>query len=391
MIRTGSPSRAPAFVLALTVSVVACAEAQSATQQSQEHSFRVATVVDGLETPWSIAFLPGGDMLVTERSGTLRIVRDGVLDPTPISGVPAVRAMGQGGLMEVALHPNFESNRFVYLTFSKPNQDASEATTALVRGRFEGNRLEDVQELFEARAWAAGGAHFGSRLAFDRDGYLFMTIGDRGVRPDPAALESHPAQDLSSHQGTVIRLHDDGRVPSDNPFVGRPGALPEIWTYGHRSLQGLAIHPETGDIWQGEHGPQGGDEVNIIEPGLNYGWPIIGYGVQYGGSVIHAMTEREGLEQPVHHWTPSIATSGLLIYTGDRFPNWRGNVFVGALAGEQLARLSVDGRRVSAEETLLRGLGRIRDVRQGPDGYIYLAVENRGGPSRIVRLEPTGS
>jgi len=336
-----------------------------------------------------MAFLPNGDMLVTERPGRLRIVRSGVLQAEPIAGVPAVRAQGQGGLLEVALHPDFAQNRLIYLTFSKPNADGSEGTTALVRGRFDGRRLTDVEELFEAKAWSSGGNHFGSRIAFDGNGHLFMTVGDRGASPDPATVNRHPAQDLSNHQGTVIRLHDDGRVPDDNPFVGRAGALPEIWSYGHRNLQGLAIHPETGDLWNDEHGPQGGDELNLVLPGRNYGWPVIGYGLQYGGSVIHASTHRAGMEQPRHYWVPSIATSGLMIYTGDAFPGWKGSVFVGGLNGQQLARLTLDGQRVTGEETVLEGIGRIRDIRQGPNGFIYLAIDaRRGGATPIVRLEP---
>ena len=351
-------------------------------------NFRVVTVAEDLQNPWSMAFLPNGDMLVTERSGRLRIIRDGVLQPDPIPGVPEVRARGQGGLLDVVLHPDFEQNRLIYLTFSKPDADAGEGTTALVRGRFDGERLTDVEELFEAKAWSERGAHFGSRIAFDRDGYLFITVGDRGASPDPATVNSHPAQDLSNHQGTVIRLHDDGRVPDDNPFVGRPGALPEIWSYGHRNLQGLAIHPETGDLWEIEHGPQGGDELNVVHAGRNYGWPVIGYGLQYGGSVIHASTHHEGMEQPRHYWVPSIATSGLMIYTGDAFPGWRGSVFVGGLRGQQLARLTLDGQRVTGEETVLEGMGRIRDIRQGPDGHIYLAIDADGVATPIVRLEP---
>lgn len=377
-------------VLFLAV-MVAPARAQEDDGVHQTHlaSFQVVTVAEGLDHPWSMAFLPNGDMLFTERAGRLRIIRDGVLQADSIAGVPAVRAQGQGGLLEVALHPNFAQNRLIYLTFSKPNADASEGTTALVRGRFDGERLTDVEELFEAKAWSRRGAHFGSRIAFDGDGYLFMTVGDRGANPDPATVNSHPAQDLSNHQGTVIRLHDDGRVPDDNPFVGRPGALPEIWSYGHRNLQGLAFHPETGDLWSDEHGPQGGDELNLILPGRNYGWPVIGYGLQYGGTVIHASTRQEGMEQPRHYWVPSIATSGLLFYTGDAFPGWKGSVFVGGLVGQQLARLTLDGQHVTGEETLLEGFGRIRDIRQGPDGFIYLAIDaRRGGRTPIVRLEP---
>lgn len=364
--------------------VLGCAQ-----EFAEDTRFDVVTVAEGLEHPWSMAFLPNGDMLVTERPGRLRIIKNGVLQPDPIPGLPRVRAQGQGGLLEVALHPDFAENRLVYFTFSKPNADASEGTTALVRGRFEDDRLTEVEEIFEAVAWSRGGSHFGSRIQFDGNGYIFITVGDRGASPGLELAASHPAQDLSNHQGTVIRLHDDGRVPVDNPFVGQAGALPEIWSYGHRNLQGLMFHPETGVLWQIEHGPQGGDELNVVLPGLNYGWPVIGYGVNYGGAVIHASTEQEGMEQPKHYWVPSIATSGLLIYTGDAFPEWKGNIFVGGLAGVQLARLTAAGEEITDEETLLFGIGRVRDIRQGPDGFIYLAIDDRrDGLTPIVRLEP---
>lgn len=246
-----------------------------------------------------------------------------------------------------------------------------------------------VEEIFEARAWTTGRGHYGSRLAFDRDGYLFITVGDRQARPT-GDLEAHPAQDLMDHYGTTIRLYDDGRIPPDNPFVGHTDALPEIWSYGHRNAQGMAVHPETNELWQNEHGPQGGDELNLIRPGVNYGWPVVGHGVHYRtGATIHETTHREGMEAPVHFWTPSIATSGMLIYTGNAFPQWRGNFFIGGLAGQQLARLTMDGHDVLNEETLVQRMGRIRDVRQGPDGFIYLAIDHRGGElTPIVRLEP---
>lgn len=371
----------------LSLAVAVPVAGQAPVQRSALHDYRMVTVAEGLVHPWSIAFLPGGDMLVTERPGRLRIVRNGRLLPDAVAGVPAVLAQGQGGLLDVVPHPQFASNRLLYLSFSKPLADGSGATTAVVRGRFENDRLTDVEQIFEAVSRGRG--HYGSRLAFDRDGYLFITVGDRQAPPQ-GDLAAHPAQDLSNHHGTVVRLHDDGRVPADNPFVNRAGARPEIWTYGHRNAQGLAIHPETGDVWANEHGPQGGDELNLIKPGLNYGWPVVGYGVNYrSGRAIHEGTHREGMEPPVHVWVPSIATSGLMIYTGDRFPAWRGNLFVGGLAGQQLARLAMNGQRVEIEETLVRTMGRIRDVRQGPDGNIYLAIDDRGGASTsVVRLEP---
>jgi glucose/arabinose dehydrogenase len=384
------PARAAAFAAVGALALMP-AVGRGQVMQTETHAFRVVTVADGLQNPWSIAFLPGGDMLVTEKAGALRIVRNGVLLPEPVPGVPTVRSNGQGGLLDVAPHPDFESNRLIYLSFSRPNADGSEGTTAVVRGRFENDRLADVEEIFEARAWSTRGGHYGSRLVFDDDGFLFITVGDRQA-PSTGNLEAHPAQDLSSHQGSMIRLHDDGRVPSDNPFVGQAGALPEIWSYGHRSPQGLAIHPQTGELWETEHGPQGGDELNLIRRGANFGWPVIGYGVNYGsGSPIHASASREGMEVPVHYWVPSIATSGLMIYDGDAFPGWRGSMFVGGLAGEQLARVKMEGARAVGEETLLDGYGRIRDIVQGPDGFIYIAVNRDGNaPAPLVRLEPAG-
>jgi glucose/arabinose dehydrogenase len=352
-------------------------------------------VSEGFQDPWSMAFLPNGDMLVTERPGRLRIVRDGTLLPDAIEGVPAVRYRGQGGLLDVALHPEFETNNLLYLSFSKPNEDGSLGTTAVIRARYDGVRLNDVEEIFEAKAWSDGGNHFGSRLAFDPEGYLYITVGDRGVNPHSVPLREHPAQNLMNHQGKIIRLHDDGRVPVDNPFVDRTDALPEIWSYGHRNPQGLAIDQETGAVWATEHGPQGGDELNLIRPGRNYGWPVIGYGVQYGGSNIHVGTDLEGMEQPVQHWTPSIAVSGLLHYTGDHFPDWRGDLFVGGLSGQQIAHIPLvaveSGFEIGRMERppLLYGLGRIRDIRQGPDGLIYVALDDRqgGGTTSIIRLE----
>ena len=371
----------------LVFSSVAGVASDSPVLRSAYHDYRVVTVADGLEHPWSIAFFPGGDMLVSERPGRLRIVRHGKLLPDPVPGLPEVFAEGQGGLLDVVPHPDFASNRLLYFSYSKPNADGTQATTAVARARFENDRLTGVEQIFEAVSQGRG--HYGSRLAFDRQGYLFITVGDRQVPPS-GDLEAHPAQDLPNHHGTTIRLHDDGRVPADNPFIDRAEARRESWSYGHRNPQGLAIHPETGDVWLNEHGPQGGDELNLIRPGLNYGWPVIGFGVNYKtGLAIHEGTHREGMEQPVYVWVPSIGTSGLLIYTGDRFPEWRGNLFVGGLVGEQLARLTLKDGWVINEETLVQGMGRIRDVRQGPDGYIYLAIDHDEGElTPVVRLEP---
>ena len=354
---------------------------------SAVHDYRIVTVVDGLVQPWSIAFLPGGDMLITERPGRLRIVRQGKLLPQPVEGIPKVFTSSQGGLLEVMPHPDFTSNRLLYLTYSKAGATDAQATTTLIRGRFENDRLTNVQQLFEATA--QGRNHFSGKIAFDGKGYLFLSAGDRQAPPE-GNLEAHPAQDVSNHQGKIIRLHDDGRVPADNPLLKRPGARPEIWSYGHRNVQGLAVHPVTGDLWANEHGPQGGDELNRIQPGMNYGWPVIGYGVNYTtGAAIHAGTHRDGMQQPVNVWVPSIGISGLMIYTGDKFPQWKGNMFVGGMNGQQLSRLTLDGQRVVSQELLVQRMGRIRDVRQGPDGYIYLVTDDREGkPTPVYRMEP---
>ena len=385
-------TRAVSFFLSSAVLASICSpvSAQSGPVRTALHDFRVVPVAEGFEVPWSIAFLPGGDILVTERAGRLRIVRDGKLLPDPVPGVPEVVARGQGGLMDVVPHPDFASNRMIYISYSKPREDLGRGgTTAVIRGTFENDRFTLVDEVFEAVS--QGGGHYGCRLAFDADGYLYLSVGDRMARTT-GDLAAHPAQDISNHHGVIVRLHDDGSVPEDNPFVGRAGAMPEIWSYGHRNPQGLAIHPETGAVWLTEHGPQGGDEVNVSTAGANYGWPVIGYGVNYGsGTAIHASTRADGMEQPLHFWVPSIGVSGLAFYTGDKFPEWRGNLFAGGLSGQQGGRLVIEDGEIVASETILQGMGRVRDVREGPDGYIYVALESRGDEQTpIVRLEPVG-
>ena len=361
--------------------------AQIPTQRAGNVSFNVVSVVDGLSFPLSMAFLPDGEMLVTTKGGTLRRVKNGVLNPTPVSGVPAVHSRGQGGLHEVALHPNFAQNRVIYLAHAKMLEN-EKATTVLLRARLEGNALVDVKEIFVAKTDSRAGAHFGGRIAFDADGFLYLSVGDRGAPPS-GNLEAHPAQNPGNHQGTIVRLHDDGRVPADNPFVGQAGKLPEIWSYGHRNPQGLVVHPTTGAIFDTEHGPRGGDELNLVQKGKNYGWPVVTYGINYSGTPITEERTRPGMEPPLKYWVPSIATSGLLVYTGDKFPAWRGSLFVGGMAGQQLARVTLNGNAFASEETLLKDVvGRIRDVRQGPDGFIYLAIDKDGGPGSVLRLEP---
>ena len=371
---------------ALMVTVSAALSAQSVFRSAQ-HDYRVVTVAENLMQPWSIAFLPGGDALITERPGRLRILRQGKLLANPVEGVPAVFHSRQGGLLEVVPHPDFASNRLIYLSFSKPGATDAQSRTAVIRGRFENDRLTQVQTIFEAAHQGQG--HYSGKIAFDRNGYMFLTVGDRQVPPE-GNLEAHPAQDLTNHHGKIVRLHDDGRVPADNPFVSRAGAKPEIWSYGHRNVQGLAIHPDTGELWADEHGPQGGDELNRIEAGKNYGWPVIGFGVNYTtGLAIHRGTHRDGMEQPLKVWVPSIGISGMLFYTGDRFPQWKNNLFVGGMNGQQLSRLTLNGRQVVNEELLVQRQGRIRDIRQGPDGFIYLVTDDRDGkPTPIYRIEP---
>jgi len=358
------------------------ATAAAQTVTSEEHAFRVVTLAGGLAHPWALAFLPDGRMLVTERAGRLRLLGgDGSPTGQPLTGVPKVEAVGQGGLLDVALHPKFAENGWIYLSYAA--RDSVGVGTEVARARLAGDRLVDVQVIFTMQPKSGGGRHFGSRLVFDRAGYLFVTLGDRG--------DQDRAQRLDDHAGKIVRLQDDGRVPRDNPFVGRTGARPEIYSLGNRNVQGAAIHPRTGELWAHEHGPQGGDEVNIIRAGVNYGWPVITYGVNYGiGTRIGEGTSKPGMAQPVHYWVPtSIAPSGMAFYEGERFPRWRGDLFIGALRDRMLVRLRLDGEKVVREERLLEGaVGRVRDVRVGPDGLLYLLTDEANG--RLLRLEPAG-
>lgn len=336
---------------------------------------RVEVVADGLDVPWGMAFLSDGRALVTERPGRLSIVDLSSGELVRVDGVPRVFASGQGGLLDIVLHPDYASNGWIYFSYSAPMRGG--ATTVVDRARLEGSRLVERQRVFAAQPVSRASSHFGGRLVL-HNGHLFVTVGDRTDR--------HRAQLLDTHKGKVLRLHDDGRVPDDNPFVDRRGALPEIWSYGHRNPQGLTLHPETGDLWEHEHGARGGDEVNRIQPGRNYGWPVITYGQEYrGGPVGDGITQKEGMEQPVHYYVPSIAPSGMVFYSGDKFPEWRGNLFIGALALRHLNRLVLQKGRVIREERLLQDRNwRVRFVRQGPDGFLYIGVD-RG---MIVRLRP---
>jgi glucose/arabinose dehydrogenase len=344
---------------------------------SEKHRFRVETVVDGLDIPWSIAFLPDGRMLVTEKPGRLRVVEKGSLLPDPIAGIPEVWDGGQGGLLDVAPHPDFARNGWIYLSYSDPGPDGS-AMTAVVRGRIRDGRWVDQETLFEAPEdlYRKGRVHFGSRFVFDGRGHLFFPIGERGHQDD--------AQDVTRPNGKVHRIHDDGRIPEDNPFVDHEGAIPSIWSYGHRNPQGLAQHPVTGDLYDAEHGPRGGDELNLVLKGRNYGWPVITYGMNYDGTPITDLTAKEGMEQPVVHWTPSLAVCAIDFYVGDRFPGWRHDLLLSTLAAEELRRLELKDGRVVHQEVLFKGIGRVRDVVAGPDGYVYVSLE----PGRVARLVP---
>ncbi len=362
-----------------TLAAAGCAPgaAQDRIFESEKQRFRVTTITRGLEHPWGLAFLPDGAMLVTERPGRLRLIREGVLDPVPIAGVPAVAASGQGGLLDVVLHPEFVRTRLVYLSYAGKGRGG--AGTEVARARLTDGRLEGLETIFAVEPKSRGGRHFGSRLAFGAEGHLYITTGERG--------DSERSQDLADAAGSIVRLTADGGVPDDNPFLGRADARPEIFSYGHRNPQGLARHPVSDRIWAVEHGPRGGDEVNVIRAGANYGWPVITFGVSYIGVPIGEGTAKPGMAQPVTYWDPSISPSGMAFYTGEAFPAWRGNLFVGALSGEVLVRLELDGERVVHEERLLQALGtRIRDVRQGPDGRLYLLTDESDGA--LLRLDP---
>jgi len=348
---------------------------------SEKHRFRFKTMAENIETPWSMAFLPDGRMLVTELPGRLRVIENGKIQTNPITATPKVRARGQGGLMAVAVHPGWSTNGWVYLAYAEPlMRDGKElGMTTIVRGRIRDGAWVDQQEIFRARPehFVDGNNHFGCRIVFDGNGYLYFTIGERGIKEH--------AQDITRPNGKVHRIFDDGKIPADNPFVGQSNAVPSIWSYGNRNAQGLVRHPSTGDIWETEHGPRGGDELNLIQRGRNYGWPEITHGMDYNGSPITAFTAKQGMEQPVTHWTPSIAVCGMDFYFGRTFNHWQGNLFVTALAQQELRRLVLDGQRVTSQEILFKNIGRVRDVCAGPDGMIYVALNK---PDRIIRLEP---
>ena len=356
----------------------ACTQAK--TFISEKHRFEVVTVAQGLEHPWSLAFLPDGTLLVTERPGRLRVINEGQLRPQAVTGLPGnIAAVGQGGLLDVALHPAFASNRLLYFSYAGHGEGGIGTEVARARLSPAASRLENLEVIFRALPKSRGGRHFGSRLVFGTDDYLYITLGDRG--------DMWRAQDLNDHAGSVIRLNDDGSVPASNPFVQQAAARPEIFTYGNRNMQGATLQPDTGLIWIQEHGPRGGDELNIVQAGANYGWPKVTYGINYNGTKLSDLQQAPGITDPIYYWDPSIAPSGLMFYSADQFPGWRGNLFVGALKFQLLVRLELDGQRVVHEERLLSNeFGRIRDVRQGPDGLIYLLNDSSDG--QVLRLQP---
>lgn len=346
------------------------------TPPGQNNSYTTETVVDNMIKPWGMTFLPDGAMLITEISGDLVHFKDGI--KTIVQNTPSVHINGQGGLLDIELHPEYENNGWIYLSYSSSEGNGNGSNTAIMRARLQETPLALINNevLYKATPNTGSGNHYAGRISFDSDGFLYLSIGDRGNR------DLNP-QDISRDGGKIYRLNDDGSIPSDNPFVGQSNVKEAIYSYGHRNPQGMTRHPETGKIWTHEHGPQGGDEINIIESGLNYGWPLITYGIDYNGANVSDHTAAEGMEQPVHYWVPSIAPSGMSFVSSDNYPNLKGSLLVGSLKYQYLERLLLDANnKVTSRETLLSGIGRVRNVQQGPDGFIYVAIENIG----ILRL-----
>lgn len=360
----------------VVMTFVSCAQkTDNALKVPEETTVSAELIVNGLQIPWGMVFLPDGSMLITEKSGDIIHYKEG--EKIQINNVPAVYYRGQGGLMDIELHPNYEENGWLYLSYSSEEGEDKGGNTAIARARLAGNALTDLEVLYKATPNTTRGQHFGSRLEFDDNGFLYFTIGERGER------DVNP-QDLTRDGGKVYRINDDGTIPQDNPFVNEQGAKAAIYTYGNRNPQGMLKHPETGAIWIHEHGPRGGDEINIVKKGANYGWPVITYGINYSGTPITDKTEMEGMEQPIHYWIPSIAPSGMTFVTSDVYPEWKGDLLVGSLSFQYLERLQMEGESVTYREKLLEDIGRVRNVRQGPDGFIYVAVEGKG----IYKLVP---
>ncbi|MDP1930930.1 MAG: PQQ-dependent sugar dehydrogenase [Gammaproteobacteria bacterium] len=361
----------------LTAVLLAVFLAATTANAQTQPGFRLEKVAEGIAIPWGMTWLPNGDMLVTNRGGELYRVRDGQIS-APLGGVPAVHVNGQGGLLDIMAHPNYVSNGWLYITYSSPEGGGEGSHTAIMRARLEGNSLVEQQILYKGDENSGSGAHYGSRIAFDREGYLYFSIGDRG-----AHFEN--AQQLDRDGGKIYRLHDDGRIPADNPFISTPGAKSAVYSYGHRNPQGLTVHPTTGRIWEHEHGPMGGDEINLIQAGKNYGWPIIGYGINYNGQPLAEATSREGFEPPLFYWDPSIAPSGIAFITSDNYgPGLKGHLLVGSLKFQHIVYMVLDGDRVAEHAPVFQDIGRVRNIKQGADGYIYVATEGNG----IVRILP---
>ena len=359
------------YILFISSMISFSCQAQHLDIEPSSTKIKYELIVEDITNPWGMEFLPNGDLLVTEKEGEIRIIRDGKLLDKKVTGVPDIYVRGQGGLMDIKLHPDFERNQWIYLSYASSEGSGSGGNTAIARFTYNDGSLSDKKVLYKATPNSTAGVHFGSRLEFDRDGYLYFTIGERGNR-------SVNPQDISRDMGKVYRIHDDGRIPSDNPFVNTAGAKKAIYSYGHRNPQGMEMNPTSGKIWTHEHGPQGGDEVNIVKPGKNYGWPVISYGINYNGTKFTDITAKKGMDQPILYWVPSIAPCGMTFVRGNKYPGWDGDLIVGSLKFFYLIHATVDGDKIVKQEEIAKGIGRVRSVELSPDGYIYVGVEGKG-------------
>lgn len=367
------------LLVAVSCSAIACVMSGFSEQdpiKSEKLTFNMEIIETGINVPWGMEFLPNGDILVTEKSGQIKVIRNGKVQEQEITGVPKVYARGQGGLFDLQLHPKYAENGWIYISYSAPNPDGNGGMTHIMRAKLKGNALTDQEVLFKGAPYTTSGVHFGGRMEFGKDGYLYFSIGERG--------EKEKAQSLETYNGKVYRIKDDGTIPTDNPFYNTPGAIKAIYSYGHRNPQGLRLHPQTGELWETEHGPMGGDELNIVRKGKNYGWPKVTFGIDYNGAIISKDTTLPGIEAPIFYWKPSIATSNLVFVTGNKYPSWKGNVLVCGMVLQRLERLELNGDQVTHREILLDKIGRVRNVEQGPDGFIYVSVE--GG--KIIKIVP---
>ncbi|HEY0900206.1 MAG TPA: PQQ-dependent sugar dehydrogenase [Sphingobacteriaceae bacterium] len=363
-----------AITIASLVSVSNLAPQAPVPSAPVNDAFTVDTLYTKLRSPWGMTWLPDGRALVTERSGEILVFRDDKFTGQKLEGVPPVYQKGQGGMMDIQLHPRYKENGWIYIAYAKPGTGGG--STAIIRAKLNGNKLQDIQEIYVTQPLSTSGAHFGCRIIFDKEGYLYFSIGERGNKPN--------SQNLSNDMGKIHRLHDDGRIPKDNPFVGQAGAKGSIWSYGHRNPQGLVYDSENNRIWAHEHGPKGGDELNLIGKGKNYGWPVVTYGVDYSGEIISKIQEKEGIQKPVHYWVPSIGPCGMILVTGDRYPGWKGTLLIGALALTHVSHVKLNGTEFAGEEKLLKNIGRVRNVAQSPDGYIYVLTEGNGLMLKLI-------